>query len=146
MNTNFANLNLVDLISEKHIELRRVTEKRWEQSANYEISHTEAHLLARINQETLSITQAAKLLNISRQAMQKCAQHLESRGFILFEHKAGNSRDKYMQLTSTGSQYCRDSDLLKKKIEEEIAAILGSQNVDKMKKWLKLKWADTDQY
>ena len=49
MDMNLEGLNLIDLISEKHIILRREVEERWKLSNEEEISHTEGFLLAKID-------------------------------------------------------------------------------------------------
>ena len=48
-------LNIIDLISEKHIILRRSVEERWAELEEEDISHTEALLLAKINMGKISI-------------------------------------------------------------------------------------------
>jgi DNA-binding MarR family transcriptional regulator len=140
MKNYLENLNLIDLISEKHLVLRKTTEEAWQQVSTIEISHTEAHLLARVNQESITIAKAAKTLNISRQAMHKCAKQLESRGYIEFVYKEGNTRDKFMILTDLGKAYCKQSNELKEKLEQQIAEEIGQENVSILKECLKKSW------
>jgi len=140
MNEYLESLNLIDLISEKHAVLRKEAEERWKVAGFCEMSHTEAHLLACVRRESLSITGAARILNISRQGMQKCARHLEERGFLVFEHPVGNSRDKCMILTGMGMEYCRMSDEMKQEMEKEISRLLGRETVENMKQTLKQNW------
>lgn len=140
MKNYLENLNLIDLISEKHLVLRRKTEEVWGQVGGAEISHTEAHLLARIDQESITIAKAAKTLNISRQAMHKCAKQLETRGYLQFFYQNGNTRDKIMVLTDLGNAYCKESNALKEKLEKEISEQIGQKNVDILKTYLKKDW------
>lgn len=132
------NLNIIDLISEKHISLRREVEERWSESGEEEITHTEAMLLAKINMGKISIAEVARQANISRQAMHKCAKKLEDRGYLKFISNENNQT--YTILTEKGVLYCEKSNELKEKIEKEIEDILGEENIKIIKKMLEKKW------
>lgn len=132
------NLNLIDLISEKHISLRREVEERWSKSGDEEITHTEAMLLAKINMGKISIAEVARQANISRQAMHKCAKKLENRGYLKFISNENNQT--YTILTEKGVSYCEKSNELKERIEKEIEDILGKENIKIIKNMLEKKW------
>ena len=142
MKSTLSELNLIDLISDSHLHLRRIAEERWKKTGGDDISHTEGHLLARIHQNPLSISEASRLLNISRQAMQKCARGLEERDYLAFEYREGNKRDKYMFLTGKGRSYCLESDAMKGEMESEIAADLGCEQVEILKDLLWKIWKE----
>lgn len=131
-------LNIIDLISEKHIILRRNVEERWKICKEEEISHTEALLLAKIKMEKISIAEVARQANISRQAMFKCAKKLEARGYLKFVKNERNN--KYTELTEKGKNYCEKSKELKEKIEKEISIILGKDNLEMLKNLLVKDW------
>lgn len=131
-------LSIIDLISEKHIELRREVEERWAEMGVDEISHTEALLLAKINMGKISIAEVARQANISRQAMYKCAKKLEERGYLKFVIDEKNS--KYTELTLKGKEYCIKSEKLKKEIENEISNILGDEYILILKAMLNKSW------
>ena len=131
-------LNIIDLISEKHITLRNEVEKRWALSEEEEISHTEAFLLARLSVDRISLAEVARQAHISRQAMYKCAKKLEERGYLNFVvDEEGN---KYTQLTDKGRIYCEKSKALKEEIELEITARLGEEGMQRLKDCLKKEW------
>lgn len=132
------NLNIIDLISEKHIALRREVEERWSKSGEEEITHTEAMLLAKINMGKISLAEVARQANVSRQAMHKCARKLEDKGYLKFI--ASESNQTYTSLTEKGILYCKKSNELKEKIEQEIAENLGRENMELIKEILKNKW------
>ena len=132
------NLNIIDLISEKHISLRREVEERWSKSGDEEITHTEAMLLAKINMGKISIAEVARQANISRQAMHKCAKKLENRGYLKFISNENNQT--YTILTEKGVSYCEKSNELKERIEKEIEDILGKENIKIIKNMLEKKW------
>ncbi len=132
------NLNIIDLISEKHIALRREVEERWSKSREEEITHTEAMLLAKINMGKISLAEVARQANVSRQAMHKCARKLEDKGYLKFI--ASESNQTYTSLTEKGILYCKKSNELKEKIEQEIAENLGREYMELIKEILKNKW------
>lgn len=132
------NLNIIDLISEKHIVLRREVEERWSDSGEDEITHTEALLLAKINMGRISLAEVARQANISRQAMHKCAKKLEEKGYLVFVSSQGNNT--YTELTEKGVEYCKKSIVLKNRIEEEIVEKIGKENIELIKELLKKEW------
>lgn len=135
------NLNIIDLISEKHIILRREVEDRWKAIDEEEISHTEALLLAKISMGRIALAEVARQANVSRQAMYKCAKKLEERGYLKFV--ADESNNKYTELTEKGIEYCKKSIKLKEKIEEEISKVIGVENLKLIKELLNKKWIDS---
>lgn len=127
-------LNIIDLISENHIKLRRLSEDRWLKTGEEEISHTEGFLLAKISMGKISISEAARQANISRQAMFKCAKKLELRGYLKFNMDQNNN--KYAYLTDKGKDYCMKSKKLKETIENEISKNIGKENLKILKEIL----------
>lgn len=132
------NLNIIDLISEKHITLRREVEERWSKSGEEDITHIEAMLLAKINMGKISLAEVARQANVSRQAMYKCAKKLEVKGYL--EFIASESNQTYTCLTEKGVLYCKKSNELKDIIEEEITQKLGEENMKLIKKLLECEW------
>ena len=131
-------LNIIDLISEKHITLRREVEERWSESGEEDITHTEAMLLAKINMGKISLAEVARQANVSRQAMHKCAKKLEEKGYL--EFIASESNQTYTCLTEKGVLYCKKSNELKDIIEEEITQKLGEEDMKLIKKLLECEW------
>lgn len=127
-------LNIIDLISENHIKLRRLAEDRWSKTGEEEISHTEGFLLAKISMGKISISEAARQANISRQAMFKCAKKLELRGYL--EFGIDETNNKYAYLTDKGKDYCVKSKQLKETIENEIINKIGKENLEILKEIL----------
>lgn len=138
MDMNLEGLNIIDLISEKHIILRREVEERWALSDEEEISHTEGFLLAKISMQRISLAEVARQANISRQAVYKCAKKLEDKGYLVFVVDIDNN--KYTELTAKGQEYCKKSKQLKEHIEKEIIDILGQESIQILKELLKKDW------
>lgn len=138
MDKNLENLNIIDLVSEKHIILRRVVEEQWAANEEEEISHTEALLLAKLYMGKISLAEVARHANISRQAMYKCAKKLEEKGYLVFVADSGHH--KYTNLTPKGIEYCQRSQTLKENIESEIIKTLGEDSFNLLKDLLKKSW------
>lgn len=138
MDMNLEGLNLIDLISEKHIILRREVEERWKMSNEEEISHTEGFLLAKLDMKRTSLAEIARQANISRQAMYKCAKKLEDRGYLVFAVDVDHN--KYIELTTKGKEYCKKSKQLKEQIEKEIVTLLGEDAAQALKELLRKTW------
>jgi DNA-binding MarR family transcriptional regulator len=136
MVNNPETLTIIDLISEQHAALRKITEDRWTEECDIAFSHTDFFLLSKIAQGDFSISRAANFLKVSRQAMQQNAVRLEERGYIQFERRPGNHRDKYMVLTELGLEYHKRYDELKKRLETEIEVNLGKDTLAFLKSTL----------
>lgn len=140
MEYDIVNLTLIDLISEKHTCLRKKVEKRWDEQSKVHFSHSEWHLLAKIGQKSITISQAALLLGISRQAMQKSVKKLENKGYITTCFEEGNKRDKFLFLTDIGKEYWQRNNKLKIEMEVELISILGKNEVERLKSLFIKKW------
>ncbi|BBF44855.1 putative transcriptional regulator, MarR family [Lachnospiraceae bacterium KM106-2] len=138
MEAKLKNLTIIDLISEKHIILRREVQERWAEYEEEVITHNEAMLLAKISQERISLAEVARQANISRQAMFKCAKKLEEKGYLRFVNDEVSG--KYTELTKQGEEYCKKSRELKENIEREIADRIGEDVVDCIKEYLLKDW------
>lgn len=138
MKEQLKTLTLVDLISEKHIVLRKCIEDRWADREEEAISHTEGLLLAKLHMGKISLAEVARQANISRQAMYKCAKQLEARGYLTF--MVNDVKSKYAVLTPKGEKYYEKSQCLKQEIEKEIEEVLGAELLQKLKEVLKKDW------
>lgn len=140
MESKLEGLTVIDLISEKHISLRRKVEERWAQEEEEVITHTEAMLLAKLSRERVSLAEVARQANISRQAMFKCAKKLEEKGYLCFINDEVNG--KYTKLTKQGEEYCKKSKELKESVEQEIAETIGPDVLERIKELLQKKWIE----
>lgn len=133
-------LSIIDLISEKHASLRKKAEQRWAAHSNIKFSHAEWYLLSKVEQQSMTISQAAALLDMSRQAMQKHVKKLEMRGYLISSYIEGNKRDKFLALTKEGKVCCLQNNQLKAELEQELAKELGKNEVDKMRQLFLKEW------
>lgn len=129
MNNLIHNLTLIDLISEKHSQLRKFVEAEWDRKYQINITHTEWHLLAKVEQQHLKFSQVANILGISRQAVHKIVSRLIEKGVISSSYMGNNKRDKYLYLTPKGLGYNKKMHEIKAKIEESLIDKFGIEKI-----------------
>jgi DNA-binding MarR family transcriptional regulator len=142
MDEYFKELNLIDLISEKHKKLRGKVMKLWSEKKGEEITDTEAHMLAMLEIKSLTIAESARKVKVTRQAAHKCVKKLIDRGYVVLSSIEGNNRDKLIVLTPKGKEYCMEMLKIKEEIEEEIATKIGRENVELLKKYFRESWIE----
>lgn len=138
MDQDLSNLTLIDLISEQHAELRSIVESRWKEISDIKLTHTEWHIIAKVDQKSLSISKLSRIVGISRQAMQKSVSKLEQRGIVQIIFEKNNHRDKIVKLTIKGEACCNRSNLLKETLEQQIEEKIGAETVHNLKEYLKV--------
>lgn len=142
MENYLENLNLIDLISEKHKKLRKEVMNLWAKKHSEYISDSEAHMLGTINIREMTVAEIARKMNISRQGAHKCAKKLIDNGYIVLKSVEGNNRDKLIVLTKKGEEYCKEMLILKQQLEEKIIKKLGIENIEFFKEFLRKDWID----
>ncbi|MBD7910790.1 MULTISPECIES: MarR family transcriptional regulator [Clostridium] len=140
MKDYLSNVSLIDLVSEKQQELRvkivNIGEERWGES----VTQSESNMLAVIEKENMTIAEAARKINVSRQAAHKCVQGLITRGYINTTSIEGNQRNKLIVLTDKGKKYCNEMIVIKREVEEEIEESIGKANIELLRQCLNSKW------
>ncbi|ASA20805.1 MarR family winged helix-turn-helix transcriptional regulator [Paenibacillus donghaensis] len=140
MNKNLQEMNLIDLLSEKHLALRKRVTELYPDSIN----KTESHILAVLEaRQMLSISEISRIINISRQGTHKSIQGLLSQGYVEAVDVAGNNRDKHIVLSSKGLECNKKMLILKKQLEQQIIDKLGNSHVELIKTLLKEDWLDS---
>lgn len=140
MNSELQNLDLIDLLSEHHLQLRRICELSWNDSSNIYISNSEWFIMARIYQKQPTISYVSKHVDISRQATHKLIKNLESKGLIAIKSVENNKKDKCLQLTVLGEECYEKNESLKATLEKKIADTIGAEQLALLKDILKSNW------
>lgn len=135
-----ANLNLIDLISEKHAKLRKMVRDEWEKQGEEYVTDTESYMLALLERECMTVSQLARKIDITRQGAHKCAKGLIERGYINVAIEDGNSRDKVLMLTEKGHQFCKQTLLIKEQLENKIKEAIGIKKFEILKEVMGEKW------
>ncbi|GEM_PF-3504050 len=134
-----TSVNLVDLMSEKHLFLRRkVGELDGE-----ELNRTETHILAVVEQNgSLSISDIGRAVSLTRQGTHKSVLGLIERGYLSESEHPDNRRDRRVTLTDQGQQACDNQLAIKRELERRVAEKLGAENVERLKKLLMENWLE----
>lgn len=130
-------LNLIDLISEKHKELRKEIRNKW---SNDKLCDNKLHLISMLTIKKMTISEAAKLMNLSRQAIHKFSKSMVEEGLIKIEDSKENNKEKFMILTELGSELYNELLEIKLKLEEDIEKKIGLNNFKIIKKLLQESW------
>lgn len=140
MKTDIQNLDLFDALSERHHQIRSISEKLWNDSNNIYLSNSEWFILSRIYQKQPTISYVSKHVDISRQATHKFIKKLESKGLVEINSMENNKKDKCLKLTKLGEECYEQNELLKANIEKTIIDSIGEEKVNLLKEILKSDW------
>ena len=144
LNSELQNLDLLDLLSERHTLLRRISEKLWNDSSDIYISNSEWYIMARIYKKHPTISYVTKHVDISRQAIHKFVKDLESKGLIEIKNSEDNNKDKCIQLTVLGEECYEKNMSLKAILVKKISDKIGSEQLAILKDILKSDWGVTN--
>lgn len=140
VNFDLQNLDLIDLLSERHLDCRSVCEKLWNDNSDIYISNSEWFIMARIYKMQPTISYVSKHVDISRQATHKFIKKLESKGLVEIKNVENNNKNKCLNLTSLGEECFEKNEALKATLEKKIARKIGVDQLELLKKILKLDW------
>ncbi len=130
-------LGLIDLISEKHIELR----KKLHETSGQPLNKSEAHILAVLaDNGVLSISQIGRLIGMTRQGVHKYMLGLQTTGLVTAAAAEGNARDRRVELTPQGYESVQLMEETKRRLEDEITERLGEAETKRLLELLRGKW------
>ena len=133
-------LNLIDLLSERHISTRRISEEAWNDASEIHISNSEWYIMARIYKKQPTIAYVTKNVDISRQAIHKFIKNLASKGLVEVKNVENNKKEKCIRLTALGESYYEKNEALKVQLENKIAEKIGTDQMEILKDILKSDW------
>ncbi|MDR7239569.1 MarR family winged helix-turn-helix transcriptional regulator [Neobacillus drentensis] len=139
-NSELKNLDLIDLLSERHSLVRKISEKAWNDQSEIYISNSEWYIMARIYKKQPPISYVTKNVEISRQAIHKFIQKLSEKGLVEIKGVENNKKEKCIQLTALGEACYEKNAALKAQLENKIAEKIGTEQVTILKDILKLDW------
>ncbi len=139
-NSELQNLDLIDLLSERHSLVRRIAEKAWNNQSEIHISNSEWYIMARIYKKQPTISYVTKNVEISRQAIHKFIKNLSEKGLVEIKNVENNKKEKCIRLTALGEECYEKNEALKAQLENKIAEKIGMEQVTILKDLLKLDW------
>lgn len=140
LGTQFQNLDIVDTISERHLQLRRLVENMWNERSNIYLSNSEWFIIARIYQKEIPVSYVTKKVGITRQATHKFIKSLEAKGLVTTFNMEHNKKAKYIRLTTLGEECYEKNEALKSEVERQIADQIGTDKLNILKDILKSDW------
>ncbi|RFB17206.1 MarR family transcriptional regulator [Bacillus sp. HNG] len=133
-------LDLIDLISERHGQLRGIAEKLWNETSDIAISNSEWYIMSRIYKKQPTIAYVSKNVDISRQATHKFIKNMKAKGLVNVMDVEHNRKEKSIELTPFGEECYEKNEALKSKIEKQLAEKIGDEQVELLKNVLKMDW------
>lgn len=137
---NYLTFNLKSLLQEKLTLLNeRFSDKRM--ATRYKmLTDAESRILAVLKGEALTISEVARRLNISRQAVHKKVVNLVQANLLQLESIPDNARDKRIVFTWEGEEMKASAATLLSELEQEVAVTLGQDNFKTLMELLDKEW------
>lgn len=140
LDDKLKDLDLIDVLSERHLQLRKVIEQLWNTNSDMNLSNSEWFMMARIYQKQPTIAYVSRNVDISRQATHKLIKKLEEKGLVEVSNVRDNKKDKYIRLTDLGEACYEKNEALKADQERKIADNIGHEKFRILNNILKSDW------
>ena len=127
LETNFMRLTmeLVEWMEREMVELNK--------TSKYRGSITEIRLFNALRGQEKSISELARIMNISRQAVHKTAHKLVDLGFLELISEDGNKKNRIIKITTLGQEIRKQGAEHLMEIEKRLSWNLGKRNLEFIK-------------
>lgn len=139
-NADLQNLDLIDLLSERHNQVRKISEKAWNDQSEMSISNSEWYIMSKIYKKQPTISYVNRNVEISRQAIHKFIKQLSAKGLVEVENAEHSKKDKCIRLTDLGEECFEKNEALKKQLEDRIMEAVGEKQFAVLKDVLRQDW------
>ena len=136
----YKHLDLIDLISERHIYIRTYIEKIWNEKYDIKMNNTEWHVIAKLYSGMDTIADITRKVHVSRQATHKLIKNLEQKQLIEIFDDQKNKKIKKVRLTQFGVQCYEQYLKIKEQMEASIEQSIGTELFDQLRRGLSLEW------
>ena len=133
-------LDFFDIVGERHIQIRSIIEKRWNDTSDIYISNSEWFIISKIYKKQPTISYVSKQVNITRQATHKFIKNLEAKGILKISNLENNKKDKCVQLTVRGERCYQEYIALKVNLEKKIIEKIGDEQFRLLKEIMESDW------
>ncbi|MFA1822002.1 MarR family winged helix-turn-helix transcriptional regulator [Virgibacillus oceani] len=140
MSFDLKHLNLIDLLNERHIKLKKITENLWNENSDIKLSNSEWFIMVRIYNKEPTIAYISRNVDISRQATHKFIKQLASKGLVEISDAQDNKKEKSIRLTELGETCYEKNEALKADLERKIADNIGDDQLQLLADILKSDW------
>ena len=137
---DYKRLNLIDLISERHVYIRAHIEKIWNETYDIKMNNTEWHVIEKLYSGMDTIADITRKVHVSRQATHKLIKNLEQKQLIEIYNDQKNKKIKKVRLTPFGVQCYEQYMTIKEQIEASIEQSIGTMLYEQLKKGLGMDW------
>lgn len=136
----FLKANLKSLLQEKLWLLdERFKQKRMKTPYKL-LTDAESRILAALRGETINLSEIARRLSLSRQAVHKTVSKLVEAGLLELEPIAGNARDKSIRFTEKGEDMKNTAHETLQELEKDVEAVIGQADLTLLKTILSKTW------
>lgn len=131
---------LLPLMSEKYNTLRKRCVTDWNRDGTVRLSSSEWYVLSKISGNRQSISELARVTEMTRQAAHKYVRSLQNKGLLYTMDLLENKREKYIELSEMGKSCIAAYRELQIEIERQIARELGEERFAALRAILEQKW------
>ncbi len=145
MSTNIDNnifliRNLKGLLQDKLWLLDQRLQQKRLASSYKALTEAESRILATLRGESLTISEIARRLGISRQAVHKIITGLVTAKLLKLVPIPGNARDKGVVFTKEGETLKKEAAKALRELEEEVETTIGVKDFNLLKSLLEKEW------
>lgn len=139
-NQQLHELDFIDLISERHAQLRQLTETAANVDQESKISSSEWYIISIIGAETYTLSELTALVKLTRQAIHKTVKQLEQKELVVLKAVTGNKKEKCVNLTTLGRDLWQRNQAYQQELEQHIKTTIGVAQFEQLKALLQTDW------
>lgn len=139
-NQQLHELDFIDLLSERHAQLRQLTETAANVDQQSKISSSEWYIISIIGAETYTLSELTALVKLTRQAIHKTIKQLEQKELVVLKAVTGNKKEKCVNLTTLGHDLWQRNQTYQQELEQHIKTTIGVAQFEQLKALLQTDW------
>ena len=139
-NQQLHELDFIDLLSERHAQLRQLTETAANVDQESKISSSEWYIISIIGAETYPLSELTALVKLTRQAIHKTIKQLEQKELVVLKAVTGNKKEKCVNLTTLGRDLWQRNQAYQQELEQHIKTTIGVAQFEQLKALLQTDW------
>lgn len=139
-NQQLHELDFIDLLSERHAQLRQLTETAANVDQESKISSSEWYIISIIGAETYTLSELTALVKLTRQAIHKTIKQLEQKELVVLKAVTGNKKEKCVNLTTLGRDLWQRNQAYQQELEQHIKTTIGVAQFEQLKALLQTDW------
>jgi DNA-binding MarR family transcriptional regulator len=136
----FLVTNLKALLQEKLWLLDSRLQQKRLTSAYKNLTDAQARILAILRGEELTISEIARRIGVSRQAVHRIVSSLVQRKLLKLQTSPTNSREKHIIFTQAGEAMKKEAAKALHELENEVQIAIGQRNLKILKSLLAKQW------